>query len=157
MLFIQSAKVELIDYLNIPKIIKHQIQARWFMIKPEYLEKFAPYANYCACVYFIFLAGLSCGLINTQPKNRIDIQYFFYIPFCNVFCSDDHLHKILADHFLEEDQTFVEGKVIKEDILNIMKIKEKQKKENKQNKLSPPQNENLITYQLWKKNLIKKN
>jgi hypothetical protein len=50
----------------------------------------------------------------------IDLQYLYYLPFCQVFVSDDRVHKMLATGLMRRNQIFVLGRALKADIERIM-------------------------------------
>jgi len=58
--------------------------------------------------------ALRDGLIGTRNTNRIDLEYFFYVPFAHWFSSDDGFHKSLYLALLQSNQFFSEGRVLKE-------------------------------------------
>ncbi len=54
-----------------------------------------------------------------EPQNSIDRQYLYYLPFCQVFSSNDVFHKTVAPLFLAADQSFVPGEDLKHDLAKI--------------------------------------
>jgi hypothetical protein len=69
----------------------------------------APYAFYCLRVFALFLGGIVCDLTTRRMTDRIDLEYLFYLPFCNVFSSNDTFHKKLAPLLMKADQIFLSG------------------------------------------------
>src|SRR5487761_2258209 len=57
--------------------------------------------------------GLHARVITTRPTNRIDIQYFKYLPFTEVFSSADDLHAALFPVFARRGQIFMPGRELK--------------------------------------------
>ena len=64
---------------------------------------------HCLRVELFFSIGLQHGLIGTRATNRLDMQYYWYTPFAQVFASRDRLHQDLSPYLLESDQTFADG------------------------------------------------
>ncbi len=122
------------------------------------LKNFAPYAHYCLLVYTAFYLGLANRLIGTRSTNRINLEYVLYLPFCKVFASNDNFHKQFAPLFLDETQDFIDGSVFKADIKRInhywQSLSEKDRdKIRKESGDYPPDWEDSITNQLWKKHM----
>lgn len=128
-----------------------KIFGRWIQEGKPLIKDFAPYAFHCLKVDTLFLFGLTSGLIGTRPTNRVDLEYLYYLPFGNVFTSNDKVHKNLAPLLLQDYQKFITGPELKEDLknivayLNTLEIEERRKFKN-----VPPINESSITFQLWK-------
>jgi hypothetical protein len=90
---------------------------RWTTVNRPTLVDFAPYASFILRVEAFFaIAHESAPLISYDPNSRSDIAYFHYAPFCNVFVSSDRLHLRTAKFFLRDNQTFVEGPLLKESL-----------------------------------------
>ncbi len=123
---------------------------RWTREGRPLLSDFAPYASHCLEVDLLFHFGLQSELIGTRPTNRVDLEYLYYLPFCNVFTSNDKLHKQLAPHLIRKDQQFIVGAVLKEDFKKIVEFLEKEGDEAKKNFVSePPIIEDSLTFNLW--------
>jgi len=61
-------------------------------------------------------------LFQRRQTNRIDIEYLYYLLFCDAFSSSDVVHTALASHLLGENQMFFTGddlKLVIQDILHI--------------------------------------
>jgi len=81
------------------------------------LHEYAPYAAFVLDVEVFFQVSLAAGLIaRERPSNRVDIAYLFYLPFCQIFVSNDKLHAKCAPLFLRDDQEFVGGEELKSDL-----------------------------------------
>ena len=129
---------------------------RWEREQIKNLNTFAPYAFYCLKAFMLFCIALSKNLIGEKPTNRIDLEYLYYLPFCMVFSSGDKVHNLLAPPLLREDQTFVDGALLKSDLISIFQqwnnLTESQKEEwNRSNRHRPPVNS--YTFSLWKKHM----
>lgn len=51
-----------------------------------------------------------------RPSTKADFAYLYYLPFCMVFTSNDKLHAKAARLFMREDQAFVWGGDLKEEM-----------------------------------------
>ncbi|MEC9345368.1 MAG: hypothetical protein VYB54_04020 [Pseudomonadota bacterium] len=56
------------------------------------------------------------NMISTRSSNVIDLQYIYYLPFCNIFTSADKFHKTIAPFFMSKNQLFVDSAKIKADL-----------------------------------------
>jgi len=54
-----------------------------------------------------------------EKNNLVDMQYLYYIPFCEVFTSHDIFHRTLAPIVMKFWQTFVPGDELKKDLAKI--------------------------------------
>ncbi len=90
---------------------------RWQIEGYRPLAEHAPYAAHILTVELFFQIALAASLISSdRPSNRVDIAYLFYLPFCDVFTSTDHLHRKCAPLFLRDNQDFVWGDELKADL-----------------------------------------
>ena len=125
---------------------------------PE-LKKFAPFAYYCLTVIVAFYTAIANHLGVAEGRtNRVDLEYLFYLPFCQVFVSDDKFHKKFAPFFLTDQQDFVEGNELKQDLKRIQIYWDSLSGDEQQAYLQksgsyPPDWEDSITNQLWKKHM----
>ena len=74
---------------------------------------FLPYTAYVARLETIFILGLHAAIITTRSTNRIDIDYFKYLPFTQIFASGDRLHETLFSTFARRNQDFISGSSLK--------------------------------------------
>jgi hypothetical protein len=126
------------------------IFARWVQAGMPLINIFAPYAFHCLSVDALFLNGLACGLITTRPTNNLDKEYLYYLPFCNVFTSNDKFHWNIAPLFLRSDQKFIVGGDLKKDLKGIVEHIEKLDDDQRKKMLkAPPIIEESITFNLW--------
>ena len=83
------------------------VRARWHEKKPASLQGFAPYAHYCLRLRYIFALALANGHISSDHNSLLDLEYLYYLPFCQIFCSDDKkLHNVIQPALLRADQAF---------------------------------------------------
>ncbi len=138
--------------------LSEPIRDRWFECGMPPLKEFAPYAYYCLTVFTAFYTAIANGLIGTQTS-RVSLEYLFYLPFCQVFCSDDPFHKQFVPLFLgdiREQQDFVDSTELKQDLNNIyaywQSISEAERKEYQEKyAYYPLVLSDSITLQLWEK------
>jgi len=159
-LFHASLQPDLLEWLmgeyGMPQKEQVRVRDRWSRSSPIYLQKFAPYADYCLRVELSFIVAVRDGLISTKPTNRLDLEYCFYLPFCMVFSSADHLHANLAGMFLRKDQEFIDAGVLKSDLRNLAKewnaMSDSEREDYAYNYGSyPPPKDDSVTLRLWKK------
>lgn len=86
---------------------------RWNRVGRPAPIQFAPYTSFVARLEAIFLFGLHAGVITTRATNRLDIEYFKYLPFTEVFSSRDKIHETLFPVFARPNQFFVHGDELK--------------------------------------------
>lgn len=143
--------ISLLENYDIDANASVQIFGRWNEMGKPLIKDFAPFAFHCLRVDTLFLFGLTSGLIGTRPTNRVDLEYLYYLPFGNVFTSNDKVHKNLVPILLRDNQKFIVGPNLKEDLKNIvaflnnLEIDERRKFKN-----VPPIIESSITFNLWK-------
>jgi hypothetical protein len=113
-----------------------------------------PFTVRCMRLALIFHFGLAFGLISTRATNRIDLEYLYYVPFCNVFSSGDTLHQALLPFVLRADQVSVTRDVFKADLNGLAiwwsGLTEEEKGKERQ-RSGPPKYDQSITYQIWRK------
>lgn len=127
-----------------------RLLGRWHRSGKPPLKYFIPYAYHCLRVDTLFYLGLQTGLVGTRATNQVDLEYLYYLPFCTLFTSNDHLHKDLAPLLLNKDQRFVLGTELKEDLKAINAyLKELPEAESKTYRNRPPLLETSLTFRLW--------
>jgi hypothetical protein len=94
------------------KEIHERVRLRWKSENPISLKQFAPFVYHCLKVNFIFALGLVRNLISSEPNTLLDLQYLYYLPFCEVFVSDDKFHKSVQALFLRPNQVFMDYKML---------------------------------------------
>jgi hypothetical protein len=106
-----------LNLLLIPESHHRRIIAAWKKAGHKQLGIYAPYANHVARVEMFFFIALARELIAPYPNtNRIDISYLYYLPFCQVFASNDRLHKRTVPLFITNKKMFVPGEDLKLDM-----------------------------------------
>ncbi|MCT8335899.1 hypothetical protein NUH30_19585 [Leptospira sp. 85282-16] len=110
-----------LDIFLLTKPLKDKIYNRWQASKHIYkLSNFAPYAYHCFLSFLTVVIATKHGIIKNNPTNFLDLNYIYYLPFCQVFISNDRLHKLLVPQLKRENQFFVTGEDMKKDIKRIL-------------------------------------
>lgn len=55
-----------------------------------------------------------------DPANWMDLSYFFYLPFTNIFISKDNFHIDNIDYFIQTGQLFISGKNMKQELSSLV-------------------------------------
>ena len=150
--------INIINEMQIEQEYSTQIFHRWEGYNNKSLKEFAPYAFFCSKVELCFNLGLVYELVRPRATNRIDSEYYYYLPFCNIFSSRDNFHKDFTSIVISDDQTFVDGDVLKADLKSIIDKLEENDSEieidwDSQFYLEPPDDPECFTYQMWRKYL----
>lgn len=130
---------------------------RWFKEGTPMFRDFAPYAFFCIRANFLWALGLTNPNLFTPDKNdRKDLEYCYYLPHCEIFVSNDKKHKRLVPLILRPDQTFVKGDDLRADLKRLSAAwdaltREEQVRVWAERGGAPPEDENSIVFQLWKK------
>lgn len=105
------------DVIGIPRERQPEIRDRWIAAGRPLLRDFAPYVRHVVGVDMFFCIAIASDLVSRErASNRADIAYLYYLPFCMVFTSSDHLHASVVPLFLRDYQTFVHGSDLKADL-----------------------------------------
>ncbi len=81
------------------------------------MRSFAPYLYHVTLVDLFFYLAIAADLIGRErPSHSVDMAYVYYLPFCMVFTSNDKLHAQVVPLFLRENQSFVQGTALKDDL-----------------------------------------
>jgi len=99
--------------LPIPREVRAKALRRWNRAGRPPAKAFLPYTSFNAWLEAIFMFGLHAGIVTTRSTNRIDVEYFKYLPFTEVFSSNDRLHATLFPVFAHRGQDFVSGGALK--------------------------------------------
>ncbi len=97
-----------------------EIKRKWIELGRPHISAFAPYAYYSLRLTTTFLAGVSFRIIPERPTNIIDLQYLYYLPFCQVFTSGDKLHRELAPLFMRPKQHFIWAQDLKKALVEFV-------------------------------------
>lgn len=130
---------------------------RWRDLGKLPVREFAPYFTHVFSVDFFFYLAIAADIIGRgRPSHKIDLAYLYYLPFCNVFTSRDKLHADIAPFFMRDDQTFVNGKDLKDDLAKLDAHYSAFSEEEKARGVVgfahyPPKEGDFLTAQLWDK------
>jgi hypothetical protein len=142
--------VEIVRSSGISPVQGVQTIDDWHRAEKRLLKQFIPYNYHCLRVDMLFYLGLQTGLVGTQATNKVDLEYLYYLPFCAIFTSNDHLHKDLAPLLINKNQRFILGTDLKQDLKSInahlLALPEEERKSYKDR---PPLIEDSLTFQLW--------
>jgi len=109
-----------VEFLSVPRHYHHDILQRWSSVGYSAITEYAPYTAYVLTIELFFYFALAAHLISTErASNRVDIAYLHYLPFCHMFTSSDRLHRRCAPILLRDDQDFVWGQDLKNDLSEI--------------------------------------
>lgn len=142
---------------DIPLKSQKMVINRWFREGKPMIRNFAPYAFFCIRANFIWAIGLTNpSLFNPDNNDRKDLEYCYYLPHCEIFASKDKKHKRLVPFLLRPDQSFVDSIELKTALRKISEnwdtlSKEEQINYHFERGDAPPDDENSIVFQLWKK------
>lgn len=98
---------------------RQRILNRWNSNIHKHLSEFSWYSFYCIRIYILFLHLIISGLLGPRKSHIIDMEYLFYLPFTNVFVSNDRLHHNISRLFMDEDQTYIKGNYMKKELRRI--------------------------------------
>lgn len=144
----------LLDFLQVPHQYRPAIIRRWIEHGQPPMPVFAPYAAYCATVIAFFRCAVSADLISSErASNSADIAYLFYLPFCQIFTSNDNLHGKTVPLFLREDQLFIPGVELKADLKKLdahFSMLPQEELDRGLMMFDPPDNDEFLTTRLWR-------
>lgn len=135
-----------------------QLRAKWEAEGQPNFSEFAAYANYCGRVFASYFLGITAELVLTgkNHKTLIDIFYFLYLPFVQIFCSGDKFHRDQFRYYAREDQQFIWGPTLKQDLKQIVDYKNSLSaddliKYKKEIGSHPPFILNSVTREMWER------
>lgn len=106
--------------LDVPEHSQILVIERWKEAGKPKVCIFAPYFSHVFAVDFFFSLAVAADLVGRgRPSHKIDLAYLYYLPFCDVFTSQDKLHREIVPFFLREDQIFLWGADLKKDLLKL--------------------------------------
>ncbi len=96
--------------LGVPHSMHAGVVDRWKAQGGPKLAEFAPYARHALLVDLFQTLAMASGLIDPdKTSNFADVAYLYYLPFCQLFISNDKLHRKCVPLFLRPDQQFIWG------------------------------------------------
>jgi len=148
-------------FFNVPSHLHKSILQQWSVMNYPSLSSYAPYAAFVLTVEIFFQVALAADLISSErPSNRTDLAYLFYLPFSMVFVSSDKLHCKCAPLFMRDDQEFVWGEELKNDLKRLNKLYSGLSNETKEKGVmsfagSPPKEGKYLVSTIWDHHLGK--
>jgi hypothetical protein len=133
------------------------VRDRWKHAGGPPLREFAPYTTYCLKVEILFHVAVAKKLISPDRiSNKNDMTYLFYLPFCSVFVSNDKLHQRVAPLLLSENQEFILGQELKNDLGNLDEFYSNLPDNERKIGLFhlaavPPNDESFLCTRIWKR------
>lgn len=134
---------------------RDEILARWKSNGKPGIAEFLPYFSYVLSVDLFFYLAIAADLIGRgRPSHKVDMAYLYYLPFCKVFTSNDKLHQEITPFFLRDNQTFVLGTELKNDLSKLDKHFDSFPEEIKKRGVMcfahyPPHDDSFLTTRLW--------
>jgi hypothetical protein len=119
------------------------------------LPTYAPFTAHCFRIEVFFALAVNKGLVaQNKFSNRTDLAYLYYIPFAEVFLSNDfRFHENVAAFFMRPNQVFVRGIDLKNDLKiienQLWQLPDKEKQEGLFRLASRPSGDGL-TSKLWR-------
>lgn len=147
--------------LGITRKGQAEIIDRWNGLGKPPIRKFAPYFTHVVSVDFFFYLAIAADLIGRdRPSHKIDWAYLYYLPFCMVFTSNDKLHANTVPLFLRENQSYISGTELKEDLSKLDKHYDALSDEVKQRGVTsfafyPPDDTTFLITRLWDKHMAR--
>jgi len=141
--------------------VQNKIIQRWEESGSVPIRKFAPYFTYITSVDLFFylgnLANLFSGFRHSQT-HKIDIAYFYYLPFCKIFISNDNFHVGISSFFLRPDQSFIKGSDLKVDLAKLDQYYSAFPEDVKNRgvvsfALTPPDDDSFLVTQMWDRHM----
>ena len=142
--------------LGLPSGDFRMIEERWKRSGYRPVVEYAPYTAHCLLVDVFFHIAVDKGLISpTRSSNRIDLAYLYYLPFAMAFVSNDKLHRRIAPLFLTENQVFIWGQELKDDLKALDEHFSRLPRSELDRGLfhfaaRPPDDDRFLTTRLWK-------
>jgi hypothetical protein len=143
--------------VGVPFHSQQQVLKRWKDIGKIPIRKFAPYFSYVLSVDLFFYLAIAADLIGRgRASHKIDVAYLYYLPFCQIFTSNDKLHAQIINYFLTENQIFISGRELKEDLKALDEHYDALPSEVRSRGVSsfamfPPQDKFFLICKLWDK------
>lgn len=148
-----------LNILDVPEKARRPILKRWYSTRPMPFDEFAPYAAHVLKVdLFFYLCADKSLIAKERPSNKIDVSYLYYLPFCSVFVSSDKLHSRTVPLFIGDEQSFISGAELKEDLKRLNEYYAKLPNKIKERGLMefavyPPDNQDTLVGKLYDKHL----
>ncbi len=129
--------------------------SRWEDAGSPALDHLFPYFVHCLKVELFFHVAVDKTLISPErASNKLDITYLYYLPFCQIFVSNDKLHRRSAPLFMRGQQIYVQGQELKEDLTKLVAHYEERQDEIEREGLfrvasRPPKDTSFLSRRIW--------
>lgn len=148
-----------LSLLGIDEFTQSGALTRWQRSGRPPVRMFAPYFVHIFSIDLLFSLALATDLIGAgRASHRADVAYLYYLPFCNVFVSNDKLHASVVPPFLRPDQVFVHGADLKRDLAALDRHYSSYPEEVKKHGIAVfaqyPPNEDFLVSNLWDRYMI---
>ena len=97
-----------------------QLVAQWSSRKQRWVERDAPYT-----FRSIALEEFIRGVVREWPwraKSRADFIYFHYLPFCDLFATDDRTQSRYAKFWLNSEQRIIDSKFLRRELDELQEL-----------------------------------
>lgn len=99
---------------------KKLAKSAWQRLRRPPARAFAPYGHFVLRCTLLMELAESAEHLKQRGSNVIDLLYFYYLPFCQLFVSDDQAHTRLAPYLVRSDQAFLTGTELKESLKRLV-------------------------------------
>lgn len=111
--------MNIINENRISQELATQIFFLWESRNKRLLITSYPYSVYCLHALLLYYYGTLKGLFG-RATDKLDLEYTYYLPFTEIFSSDDKFLKRLIPFVKDEEKSFVTGKELKADFTQIV-------------------------------------
>lgn len=111
--------VNIINEFRISPELATQIFFLWESRNKPLLVNSYPYSVYCMHTLLLYYYGTLKSLFG-RATDKLDLEYTYYLPFTDIFSSDDKFIKRLIPFVKDEEKSFVTGKELKADFTQIV-------------------------------------
>ena len=146
------------EILDIPEKLRGSIVSRWQKEGRTSIKDFAPYASFVFSIdLFLYLSMYFNIIPREKITNKVDISYLYYLPFCNIFVSNDtKTHEKVAPLFMTNRQLYIKGEELKKGLRELNDYYSKLPEETKaQGAMKfapyPPRDVDTFITRLWDK------
>jgi hypothetical protein len=108
--------------LGVTQDVQTNAFQRWSNAGQPFLDQYAPFAHHCLRTLLAVTIAVRHKFVRWNPTHLIDTQYLYYLPFCKVFSSDDHVHRLLAPQLCAPWQIFVPHSDLKSTLSAVIEL-----------------------------------
>ena len=131
-----------------------EIMTRLTRPREQHYSLAFPYTTFCLRAATIFAVALAFGHVTTHHNTLVDLEYLFYIPFCDVFSSGDKFHRDMAPYLLSGKQEFIWHDELKTDLKGLSAWWDGLNEHDRAVELErpgPPENDASRAHLIWRK------